>query len=189
MARSSAAEVVAFDAPVQATQAAPSPALRELPPLEPSRHGWATLAALAIATGLAAVGLGAWVMVSELRADPVASAPPAELDVLDVLADRRAERYPLRGSVGRITLVVAENGRAALTLDGLGVAPPGSRYAVWVVPAGSATPSPAGAFDAITPVVRLERRVARGTLVAVTLEQASGAERPSRPLRLVAVRG
>lgn len=185
MARSSAAEVVAFDAPVQAT---PGRVLEELPSLEPMRHGWATLAALAIVTGLAAVGLGAWVMVSELGADPAPSATPAELDVLAVLADRQAVRYPLRGSVGRIVLVVAEDGHAALTLDGLGVAPPGSRYAVWVVPAGSATPIAAGGFDATTPVVALERRVAPGTLVAVTLEHASGAERPSRPLRLTAVR-
>ena len=187
VARSSAAEVIRFEAPDEVPRG--PVALEELPPLKSPKHGWATLAALAIGTGLAAVGLGAWVTLAELRSDEVPVAPrPAVTDAVGVLADSQAERYPLRGSVERIVLVVAEDGRAALTLDGLGAAPAGQRYVAWVVPAGSATPLAAGTFDARQRVVPLERSVGRGTRVAVTLEPGSAVVRPSRPLRLSAVR-
>ncbi len=75
-----------------------------------------------------------------------------------------------------------------LTLDGLGAAPPGTIYRAWTVAPGSATPVPAASFDGSTPVVPLATRVAKGARVAVTLEPAAGGDRPSRPLRLVAVR-
>jgi hypothetical protein len=94
----------------------------------------------------------------------------------------------LRGSVRRITLVVAGDDRAVLALDGLGPAPEGRVYRTWLVPAGSATPVPDAAFVGIERAVPLEGAVAQGTRVAVTLEPSRSAERPSRPLRLFAVR-
>ena len=179
--------MISFEPPDEAARG--PVALEELPPVSSPKHGWATLAALAIGTGLAAVGLGAWVMLSELRSEPVTTAPPPVVpELVGVLADNQAERYPLRGSVERIVLVVAQDGRAVLTLDGLGAPPAGRRYVAWVVPTGSATPLVAGTFDTSDRVVPLQRRVARGDRVAVTLESASGAVRPSRPLRLSAVR-
>lgn len=185
MAQSSSAEVITFPSEADEPRREPVP-LDVLPPVTSPRHGWATLASLAIVTGLAAVGLAAGVVVSELRSDqPTAETPP--VDAVAVLADNQAERYPLKGSVGRIVLVVAEDGQAVLALDGLGPAPAGRSYAAWVVPPGSATPRSAGTFDASERVVALERAILSGARVAVTLEEA-GASRPSRPLRLSAVR-
>ena len=139
-------------------------------------------------TGLGALGLGIWAVVEQVRAEePVATAGGVDAS-LAVLTDSTAERYPLRGSVNRIVLVVAADGRAVLTLDGLGAAAPGTTYKAWLVAPGTAAPVAAGTFDAKVPVVPLARRVANGARVAVTLEPATGAARPSRPLRLVAVR-
>lgn len=157
--------------------------------LSPARRpGWPTLAALAIATGLAAVGLGAWSVVTEVRSQPSAGEDAAVERSLAVLADSSSVRFPLRGSVGRIALVVRDDGVAVIALDGLGPAPAGSTYRVWVVRQGSATPLSAAAFDGTAQVVLLERLVPPGTRVAVTLEPSGEAERPSRPLRLSAVR-
>jgi anti-sigma-K factor RskA len=154
----------------------------------PRKPAWPTLAALAIAAGLAAVGLGAWAVLADARSRSV-STPGASVEwSLRVLADSNADRYPLRNAVGKITLVATDDGRAVLTLDGLGLAPEGSTYQAWVVPPGSATPRSAATFHGSEHVVPLERPVAPGALVAITLEPASGADRPSRPLRLAATR-
>jgi hypothetical protein len=163
-----------------------------LPPVElprARRPGWPTLVALALATGLAAIGIGAWSIVSEARSEPAPAPNPAVERSLAVLADSSAERYPLRGSVGRIALVATRSNDAVLVLDGLGRAPAGSTYRVWLVPAGSATPVGDATFDATARVVPLDRRIPPGTRVAVTLEPSAGTERPSRPLRLSVMRG
>ena len=97
-------------------------------------------------------------------------------------------RYPLRGSLGRIALVVAPSDEAVIALDGLGPAPDGAIYRVWLVAKGSATPVGDAAFDATSRVVTLERRIPSGTRVAVTLEPSADTVRPSRPLRLSTVR-
>jgi hypothetical protein len=177
----------------EASAPAPTPTAIVLPPLEvepPRKPSWPTLAALAVATGAAAVGLGVWAVVSEMRSEPEA-APAALPDVeraLAVLADASAERYPLRGSVGRIVLVVDGQDRAVLTLDGLGRSPSGSRYHAWLVAPRSAVPVAVAMFDASSRVVPLSQRVLPGARVAVTLEPATNATRPSRTLRLVALR-
>ena len=166
----------------QATLAEP-----ELPAAR--RPGWPTLAALAIATGVVALGVGGWAVVSGASSEDGDRLDGARLDsALAVLADSRAERLPLRGSVARIVLVVAPDDTAVLTLDGLGPAPEGRRYAAWLVPPGSATPVPAATFDGTERVVPLGEPVAVGARVGVTLEPAAGADRPTRPLRLVAER-
>jgi hypothetical protein len=152
------------------------------------RPGWPTLAALAIATGLAAIGLGAWSVLTEARSTPSAGENAAVERSLAVLADSSAVRYPFAGSVGRVALVVASSGEAVLALDGLGPAPAGSTYRVWLVAQGSATPVGDAAFDGTSPVVALERRIPPGTRVAMTLEQAADTTSPSRPLRLSTVR-
>jgi Anti-sigma-K factor rskA, C-terminal len=193
VAETSAAHLVPVEPSVEtdvvdASRAAAVP----LPPLalaSPRKPTWPTLAALAIATGVAAVGLGAWVVLSDARSTESAEPPSPSVEwSLGVLAESSAVRYPLRNSVGRLALVVAADGRAVLTLDGLGRAPEGFTYQAWVVPSGSATPLPSGTFDASEPIVPLLRRVEPEARVAVTLEPGGGADRPSRPLRLTAVR-
>ncbi len=152
------------------------------------RPGWPTLAALAIATGIAAIGLGAWSVVSEARSKPSPGEDAAVERALSVLADSEAVRYPLRGSLGRVALVVAESGEAVIALDGLGPAPEGSSYRVWLVARGSATPVGDAAFDGTSPVVTLERQIPPGTRVGITLEPAPDTTAPSRPIRLSVVR-
>ena len=190
MSREGTATIVRLDRASDAVDAtAPQPI--QLQPVElprSRRPGWPTLAALAIATGLAAIGLGAWSVFSEARSRPTAGEDAAVERSLAVLADSSAVRYPLRGSVGRVALVVTESDNAVLALDGLGPPPVGSIYRVWLVAPGSATPVGDAAFDATSPVISLERRIPAGTRVAVTLEPAADTTRPSRPLRLSVVR-
>ena len=180
-------ETSADDLLVEAT--APRPLILQPVDLPRARRpGWPTLAALAIATGIAAIGLGAWAVATEVRSEPSAGEDAAVERSLAVLADADAVRYPLRGSLGRVALVVAESGSAVIALDGLGPAPDGSVYRVWLVASGSATPVGDAAFDGTSPVVALERQIPPGTRVGVTLEPAPDTTRPSRPIRLSVVR-
>jgi hypothetical protein len=188
VARAHLVAVEALDEVAEASAAAPV----QLPALElapPRRPGWPTLAALAVACGVAAVALGVWALVAETRPDPSPSGDRAAEPSLAVLSDPGAERYVLRGSVGRIGLVVRGAGEAVLLVAGLGPAPAGTSYAAWVIPPGSAVPVGAATFQGSERVVPLTRSVPRGARVGVTLEPARVGDHPSRPLRLVAVRG
>lgn len=165
----------------------PLPAL-ELP--RSRRPGWPTLTALAAGCGVAAILLGAWALVAEVRSNDPASSPssPALERAVAILAGPSTERFPLRGSMGRITLVVGAAERGVLAVDGLGRAPAGRIYTAWLVPPGSATPVRVATFSGDEPAVPLSRRVARSARVGVTLEAEPAPDRPSRALRLVAVR-
>jgi len=163
-----------------------------LPPFElprGRRPGWATLAALAAATGAAALGLGGWALVEGARSrSPEPSPDPALGRAIGVLADPTAERVPLRASLQRIVLVFTSRGDAVLALRGLGPAPEGRAYQTWVVPPASTTPIADAVFDGSAQVVPLARTVYPGARVAVTLEAAGGARKPTRTLRLIAQR-
>lgn len=178
-------------APPERATAGPQRVVEALPPLQldrPPRPTWPTLAALAIVTGLVALGLGAWAVASELRSGEAPPASPTVDRSLSVLTDASAERYPLRGSVNRIVLVVAGDGRAVLALDGLGPAPEGTAYRAWLVAPGSATPVAVAEFDGADRAVPLDRPVEHGARVGVTLEPIPGTDEPTRRLRLVALR-
>jgi len=191
------AHLVPLDAPREGGR----PALHEaspgtpvpLPALDPPqsrRPGWPTLAALAAGCGVAAMLLGAWALVAEVRSGDEASSPdsPALERAVAILAGPSTERFPLRGSMGRITLVVGSGERGVLALDGLGRAPEERIYAAWLVRPGTATPVRVATFSGDEPAVPLSRRVGRGARVGVTLEAEPVPDRPSRTLRLVAVR-
>jgi anti-sigma-K factor RskA len=191
------AHLVPLDAPQEGSR----PALHEaspgtpvpLPALDPPqsrRPGWPTLAALAAGCGVAAMLLGAWALVAEVRSGDEASSPdsPALERAVAILAGPSTERFPLRGSMGRITLVMGSGERGLLALDGLGRAPEERIYAAWLVRPGTATPVRVATFSGDEPAVPLSRRVGRGARVGVTLEAESVPDRPSRTLRLVAVR-
>ena len=128
------------------------------------------LAAAAAAT-VAAIGVGAWAASLSRELDE-------ERSVISVLADPDARSIALRGANGR--LVVTKTGEAALVVAGLDRAPEGKTYEAWVIAPGN-DPLPAGLFDgaAERDVVRLERAVPRGAQVAVTVEDESGADRPT----------
>ena len=165
---------------------APMPAL-ELP--RARRPGWATLAALAAGCGVAAIVLGAWAVVATVRSDEAASPDTTTAQAVAVLTDSEAQRVPLRGSLGRITLVVGGRDRAVLALDGLGIAPSGRAYAAWLLLPGSATPRLAATFSGAGRAVLLDQPVPHGARVGVTLESAPTPDRPSRSIRISAVRG
>ena len=187
--------------PLDVSQEGVEPALLEASPGTPvplpalalprsRRPGWPTLAALAAGCGVAAILLGAWALVAEVRSGNSAATPnsPALERAVAILAGPSTERFPLRGSMGRITLVVGAGERGVLAVDGFGRAPDGSVYTAWLVPPGSAAPVRVATFSADEPAVPLSHRVGRGARVGVTLEAEPAPDRPSRTLRLVAVR-
>ena len=77
---------------------------------------------------------------------------------------------------GSGVLAVAPDGEAALALR-VGHAPPGKTYEAWVIHANAARP--AGLFRGAG-VVKLARRVPKGSVVAVTVERAGGAPQPTQ---------
>ena len=134
------------------------------------------LAACAAAAAGVAIGLGIWGASVSGSLDDERLALARSGEVLALLAEPDASRFPVSGADG--TLVVAKSGRAGLVLAGLADAPEGMTYEIWVI-AGE-TPSPAGLFDeGGRSVVPLTRPVPAGATVAVTLERDGGADAPT----------
>lgn len=161
----------------------PSPALRgrilaavreesrTVVPLAPRRRRLApALAAVAAAAALLAVALGVRSLQLSGELDEARAS-------LAVLGHPQAREVALASGRGR--LVVAPDGRAVLVLDGLDPAPAGKAYELWVVERGR--PAPAGLFRGRpgADVVLVEGTVDRGDVVAVTVEDERGAERPT----------
>ena len=99
------------------------------------RPGWATLAALAVVAGLAAVGLGAWALVTAGTGSSSAGVTARETALessVAVLASPRAVRVPLTASARRLVLVVGDRNEAVLLVRGLGRAVDGRAYQAWV---------------------------------------------------------
>ena len=144
------AHLVPLDVPPEGVE----PALHEASPGTPvplpaldlprsRRPGWPTLAGARSRLrrrGDPARRVGS----SSLMSAPATSASSPDAPALEravaILAGPSTERFPLRGSMGRIALVVGAGERGVLALDGLGRAPDDRIYAAWLVPPGSATP-------------------------------------------------
>jgi anti-sigma-K factor RskA len=76
--------------------------------------------------------------------------------------------------------VVVRNGQATLNASGLATAPSGRTYEAWVIPAGGASPRPAGLFaGGATTTVHLRGTVPQHAVVAVTVEPAGGSPQPT----------
>jgi anti-sigma-K factor RskA len=149
-----------------------------------------TLIALAMLLGVGALVLGGWAFARQHRSTgpskpvPVATRTPLPRAVA-LLASPRSERLPLARSAGRLVAVLDRRGSALLVVRNLGHAPVGRTYQVWVITPG-AKPAPAASFaGGAEQVVWLRGRVEHGARIAVTLERATGASAPTRPLRLV----
>jgi hypothetical protein len=160
----------------------------ELPPAR--KPDAATLGALAVAAGISAVVLGALALVLGFggggsSAEPVAAEAS---QAIGLLSKPSTVRTPLAGSAGTAVLAVGSGGRAVLVLKGLGPAPPGWAYRAWVVGRPGGKPLPAASFSGEERVVPLSRPVPPAASVAVSLEDASGANRPRQPLRFTAER-
>ena len=120
----------------------------------PMRRRWLlpATAAAAVAAACAAVGLGLW--ANSLR---------------DQGVEQRV--VPMTGGGS----LIVDDGRATIVAC-VEEPPAGKTYEAWVIEAG--TPRPAGLFSGGCRSVPLEQPVGEGDTVAVTLEDAGGAEAP-----------
>jgi anti-sigma-K factor RskA len=125
----------------------------------PLRRRWAPEWAAAVAAAAAlALGLGLWATLTP------GGSEGGEPHIV-----------ALQGAEG--SLSVGTSGRAFLTVSGLRPAPAGKTYEIWVIEKGA--PLPAGLFSrGGRVIVPVQRRVPPGATVAVTLEQAGGADSP-----------
>ena len=137
------------------------------------------VAAVAAVAAIAALAIGLY--ASQLRGDldDARIALEQQRQAAAVIADPDARTIALSNGQGR--LVVDESGRAALVLRDMGPAPAGKTYEVWVVEGGNAVP--AGLFPGEDDVdlVAVDGQVGEGAVVAVTIENAGGAETPNLP--------
>ncbi len=132
-------------------------------PRAPRPAGWPTLAALAIATGLAAIGLGAWSVLSEARSSRARRSTPRR-------AVAGGPRRLERGALPAPRLGRTDRARRRGAGDAVArprrprpVARRRAPTACGSCAPGSATPVGDAAFDASSPVVALERRIPPGT--------------------------
>jgi anti-sigma-K factor RskA len=166
-AYSVAAEALAY----AAGPADPPPLLRdrilvaaraERPNVVPLRPRWVyPVAAVAAVAACAAIGLGVW-----------------NISLHNRLGNPQAlQALPVTGAPG--SLVVGQNGAAALVLYRLDSAPAGKTYEAWVI-RGKRAPVPAGLFHGGgTTFVPIEGKVRKGSVVAVTVEPAGGSPAPT----------
>jgi anti-sigma-K factor RskA len=161
---------------IEGVRAEPRAAVIQLP-----RRNWAlgAVAAVAAAAAVIAIGLGIWANSLSNSLDRERSANSAYQRAAEVLTGNPTAK-PLVGADG--SLLVAEDGRAALVVCGLAGAPSAKTYEAWVIT--GKTPQPAGLFrggSGCSPVV-LTKRVPGKATVAVTLERAGGATSPTLPI-------
>ena len=177
---------------VAASGPAPSAELRErilagarqepqvVVPLESRRRRTApVLAAAAAIAAVVALALGLWAAGLSSDLDETRAALERERATAAVLADPDARTVALQEGEGR--LVVDDQGRAVLVADGLGPAPAGKTYELWVVSQGGA-PQRAGVFpgeDDGRDVVRVDGTVEPGQVVLVTVEDEGGVDAPT----------
>ena len=138
------------------------------------------LGAAAAIAALVALAVGVWALQLSSDLDETREALERARAAAAVLADPDARTVSLSAGEGR--LVVADDGRAALVLDGLDEAPTGKTYALWIVEDG--TPEAAGLFPGSddTDLVALDGTVDEGDIVAVTLEDGPVDAPQSEPI-------
>ena len=161
---------------IEGARAEPRAAVIKLP-----RRNWTlgAVAAVAAAAACLAVGLGIWANSLSNSLDRERSANAAYKEAAELLATK-ATATPLVGANG--SLLVADNGRAAIVVCGLAGAPSAKTYEAWVISGKS--PQPAGLFrggSGCSPVL-LTQRVPNNATVAVTVERAGGAASPTLPI-------
>jgi len=180
---------------VAASGPEPSPALREriladiraeplqnVVPFEPRRRRLApVLGAVAAVAAVVALGIGLWASNLSSELDDTRSALAQQQEAAAILADPDSRTVELQpGAEGQGRLVVDTAGQAVLVVDGLGPAPAGKTYQLWIVPHGGAAES-AGMFPGTDglEVLPVDGTVDTGEIVAVTIEQAGGVDAPT----------
>ena len=184
-------EALAIAATGAQPSVAPSPDLRDriladarserqvVVPLEPRRRSLTPVLGVAAAIAAAvALAVGLWAAQVSGDLDDTRLALDETRAAAAVLADSGARTVPLAMGEGR--LVVAEDGRAAIVLQGLDPAPAGKTYELWIAAEG-VDPAPAGLFSGEDEpeLVALEGAVEPGEAVLVTVEDAGGVLAPT----------
>jgi anti-sigma-K factor RskA len=158
------------------------------------RAGWRLAAAAAVALGLGAALVAADRRLSAAREQVrrLEGQAAGQAALQDMLGDARTQVVALAaqaaapGAGGRV-LANPETRRAVLLASGLGRAPEGKTYEVWVIAGGA--PVPSGLFEvdaqgrAVAELPWLEQTAAVKTF-AVTLEPAGGTAAPTGPMVL-----
>jgi anti-sigma-K factor RskA len=136
------------------------------------------LGAVASVAAVVAIGLGVYAFSLAGELDDTRTALEQQESAAAILADPSSRTVELQEGEGR--LVVATGGDAVLVVDDLEPAPAGKTYQVWVVAHGG-TPASAGLFGGSggPSVVPVEAEVPPAAVVAVTVEEAGGAEQPT----------
>jgi anti-sigma factor RsiW len=127
----------------------------------------AGIAAVAAVAAVLALGLGLWGTSLSRELDD-------RKDELAVLGDPNAQVFETAN--GEANLVVTPTGEAALVVRRLAPAPKGKDYEIWVFENG--VPRRAGLFER-PGIAVLDRRVAPGQMVAVTVEPDGGLDAPT----------
>jgi anti-sigma factor RsiW len=177
---------------VAATGPEPNAALREriltavraeppqnVVPLEPRRRRAApVLGAAAAVAAVVALAVGLWAAGLSSELDDTRAALEREQAAAAVLADPDARSVALAEGEGR--LVVGPAGEAVLVVDGLGPAPEGKTYELWIAAHGD-DPVPAGLFPGSQgrEVALVEGTVDAGEVVLVTVEREGGVDAPT----------
>jgi len=148
-------------------------------PFEPRRRRVApVLGAVAAVAAVVALGIGLWASNLSSELDEARTALERERVAAAVLADPDGRSVQLAEGEGR--LVVTPNGEAVLVVDGLGPAPAGKTYEMWVVSHGE-DPQRAGLFPGEDgrDVVPVDGAVEPGQVVLVTVEPEGGVDAPT----------
>jgi anti-sigma factor RsiW len=137
----------------------------------------ATAAAAAVAA-CAAIGLGLWASSLSRSLSAEQTAHRAAARATEVLADPASRKVELRGGNGMIA--VDPTGRGVLVVRRLPAAPAGKTYEAWVIPPGG-KPKRAGLFQGgeSPTMLMLDEVVPRGSVVAATMEQQGGVDKPT----------
>jgi Anti-sigma-K factor rskA, C-terminal/Putative zinc-finger len=147
----------------------------ERPNVVPLRSRWTMgTAALAAVAAVAAIGLGIWSVHLSRSLDNERS---ARQRLTNVITTPTAAVVRVTGqSPG--TLLVTPSGNGTLIVSQLPEAPKGKIYEAWVIKGNK--PIRAGTFPGggNTVIIPLDRRVPKGAIVAVTLEDKPGASAP-----------
>lgn len=178
---------------VAASGPAPQPELRDrilsaahaerqtVVPFEPrNRRALPAVAAVAAVAAVLALAVGLWATQLSGDLDEARSALERQRQAAAVLADPDARTIAL--TTGQGQLFVDSAGRAALVLGGMGRAPAGKTYEVWVVEDGSAAPAGLFSGEEDADLIAVDGTVGDGDVVAVTIEDEGGAETPTLPL-------
>ena len=148
-------------------------------PFEPRRRRIApVLGAVAAVAAVVALAFGLWGSSLSSELDETRAALERERAAAAVLADPDARSVALVDGDGR--LVVGADGEAVLVVEGLGPAPSGKTYELWVSAAGE-DPVPAGVFPGGDgrEVALVDGTVDTGEVVLVTIEKAGGVDAPT----------